>query len=150
MGKSKEITYEVDEKGCHICTSHSKDRYGYIKLKRDGKSMNMHRWMYAQFVSMIPEGLIVRHKCDTPACINLEHLELGTHQDNTNDKLERGRYKTSEQKGSSNNASKLTEDIVEVIRLDTESTNVLLAERYGVTPSTISAIRHYKLWQHIG
>lgn len=37
------------------------------------------------------KGVVVRHKCDVKNCVNPDHLELGTQQDNINDKLERGR-----------------------------------------------------------
>lgn len=39
-----------------------------------------------------PPDLVVRHRCDTPACVNPEHLESGTIADNNRDRLERGGY----------------------------------------------------------
>jgi hypothetical protein len=47
--------------------------------------------MYEQCFGPIPEGQVVRHSCDTPLCINPEHLILGTFLDNIQDKVDRGR-----------------------------------------------------------
>lgn len=67
---------------------------GYGAVMLGGKQRLAHRVAYcnANRVTLDSiEGQIVRHKCDNPPCVNPEHLELGTHKDNTQDCLRRGR-----------------------------------------------------------
>jgi len=67
---------------------------GYGVISKGGGSQ---RVLYAHRVSMmihgieLPAGAIVLHKCDTPACVNPEHLRAGSHSENTRDMIERGR-----------------------------------------------------------
>lgn len=64
---------------------------GYGTIYADGKREGAHRvaWMLAN--GAIPNGLLVRHKCDNPICVRADHLELGTGADNMRDMIERGR-----------------------------------------------------------
>lgn len=52
-----------------------------------------HKFSYAAFVGVVPAGMVVRHKCDNPPCINPEHLEVGTQWENAMDCVRRGRAK---------------------------------------------------------
>lgn len=64
---------------------------GYGKLTRNRQTVRAHRLAYETWVGPIPEGHVVRHKCDNPPCINPDHLETGTPADNTRDMYDRGR-----------------------------------------------------------
>jgi hypothetical protein len=50
-----------------------------------------HRVAYDRLVGPIPPGLFVLHRCDTPACVNVAHLFLGTKGDNNADMIAKGR-----------------------------------------------------------
>jgi len=93
-------------------------RYGYGDMKmptgkRGGKARRAHRVSYEAFKGPIPEGMIVRHKCDVRCCVNPDHLVLGTHADNDADARARGR---KQYRGAGNPNGKLSDaDIVAIV-----------------------------------
>jgi hypothetical protein len=52
------------------------------------------------FVGPIPDDMGICHRCDTPPCVNPDHLFLGTQKDNMADCAAKGRLATGEQHGS--------------------------------------------------
>lgn len=65
------------------------DEYGKFKVR--GSTIRAHRVSYMLMRGPIGDGLVVRHKCDNPGCVNPKHLITGTHKDNTDDMWARGR-----------------------------------------------------------
>jgi hypothetical protein len=125
----------------------SKNGYGSFGL--EGRATSAHRVAYRLGNGVLPDGLMVRHKCDTPICVNPDHLEPGTHVDNMRDKKERGREPPPrDQAGEKNYNAKLTAADVELIRefIALGWTNKGMVKRFGVTHANISAIRRGKSW----
>ncbi len=82
--------------GCHLWLggwSKNPNGYGtYGVGSGHGRHGKAHREAWRRVNGEIPEGMQVCHRCDTPACVNPEHLFLGTSQDNTDDKMRKGRH----------------------------------------------------------
>lgn len=140
----RKITYKVNKRGCHICTSHKGCINGYCVYTENKKSQLMHRYIWETNYGKIPDGLCVCHDCDTPNCINPKHLWIGTHADNMKDKKLKGRSRNGgnvQRKGVASPLAKLTGSQVHVIRKSI-MTGVALARRYGVSTTLISFVRN--------
>jgi hypothetical protein len=84
---------EVDSvTGCWLWTG-CKTEFGYGRMRFHGVQQKAHRVAYALFAGDMRPNLLVCHHCDRPACINPKHLFLGTHKDNTQDAVKKGRMK---------------------------------------------------------
>jgi hypothetical protein len=67
--------------GCIEWTAYCGDN-GYGRFYLDGKGALAHRWSYEHHVGPIPDGLVIDHLCRNHACVNPEHLEPVTAQEN--------------------------------------------------------------------
>lgn len=87
---SKFVESDVNEKGCDKFTS-SPDSFGYRMFWFGGQARSAHRISYRIHCGPIPEDKQVNHECDTPWCVNPNHLYLGTQSENNRDAWARNR-----------------------------------------------------------
>lgn len=123
-----------------------KSVYGYgvlreIRLATGSKVFMAHRVAWELTFGAIPKNVLVCHHCDNRSCVNPEHLFLGSHKDNTQDMVHKGRSASGEKHGN----VKLTKQQALIIE-HSVCTNRTLSERYGISESQIRRIRGGKNW----
>lgn len=121
----------------------SKDGGGYGEAWHNGRHWKAHRlaWEQANFRHVSP-GMVIRHRCDNPPCVNPRHLLIGTPADNTQDAIERCRV------SAQLDSTKAKEIRNKYARGGITQTQ--LAEEYGVCHSVISDTVQGKLWKQAG
>jgi hypothetical protein len=107
-----------------------------------------HRLSWVMANGPIPAGAIICHRCDTPACVNPEHLFAGTAADNALDRDTKGRgvlFGATAEK-----FRRLTpESVVEIRHLHTTGLGYRrLARQYQVSPGTIKDVIRRRSWRH--
>lgn len=125
--------------------------YGYTQFR--GRQYLAHRLAFAINQGVHPgaiAGIVIRHSCDNPECINVGHLLYGTVADNTADKVSRNR----QLKDEGIRQAKLTELQVLAIRAaykpySKDANQYTLARRFGVSQSAISLAISGGNWRHI-
>lgn len=135
--------------GCILWTA-GKYPGGYGRLQWQGRGQRTHRLAYCLHNNLelsAIRGLYVCHKCDTPECINPEHLFLGTGADNMRDCSRKGMIVH----GARHRCAKLDDKrVVKALRLikSGEST-ASVARRFGVSRAAMRMIRIGHTWKHI-
>jgi hypothetical protein len=134
--------------GCWLWLGAKHQKFGYGKIGYDNRKYQAaHRASYSVFNGEIPDGMLVRHKCDNPYCVNPDHLEVGTDADNMADMVRRGRSL----KGGKNHNAVLNDTVVSDIkrRLFLGSNQKTIAAEFGVWGSAIQKIQTGNSWRHV-
>ncbi len=139
---------------CWMWTGFLTNGYGHFWL--NSRKIRAHRFSWILSNGDIPDGLIVCHHCDNPKCVNPSHLFLGTHSDNTQDCVRKGRnskdpYWLKEVKGSQKPNAKLSEAIVMEIRSRPaiRGYQKAMAKQYMVSEQVIAGVLKRKIWTHV-
>lgn len=125
------------------------NEWGYGRVFHNGRGILSNRLSWMIHFGEIPNEMLVCHKCDNPACINPQHLWLGTNTDNMRDMMKKER-----------NQKKLNKLQVSIIRKSYAKhypvgksigdkfgiSGKELAEIFGVCRAQISRIVNEKEW----
>ena len=126
---------------------------GYGVFSFDGQSCFAHRFSLIQNLGFPSNReMYVRHKCQNKNCVNPQHLEWGTQEENRRDQWRDETHTRAKSRGEKNRNSKLSEEQVLDILKEWHSTDIsmnLIAKKYGVSKATISAIGNNKTWKYL-
>lgn len=165
MGRSTEERFwgKVQKtETCWLWTGGKRSKgYGAFVYARDGEPVQgrAHVYSYELHKGRVPKGVFVLHTCDTPACVNPDHLFLGNNQDNVDDMIAKGRHvrggtysKGKYQRGELHHGARLTATDVQAIRAAYNAGGVSfsqLARKYGLALGHVFRIVKKKAWRHV-
>jgi hypothetical protein len=154
------------------------DRKGYGRVWNPGRTALAHRIVWELLRSPLIRTQCLLHTCDTPLCVNPDHLWIGTRQDNNRDRDSKGRVARGARhssrtqpdrvargarhmsrtkpwtvaRGEMSGSAKLTEQDVRSIRIRFAKGGISKAElgrQFAVTDSNVRAIVNGRTWQHV-
>lgn len=126
------------DNGCWLWTAY-RMKNGYGLFRTPARHELAHRVAYRLFNGTL-DARDVMHVCDTPACVNPEHLLLGTRKENMQDAVNKKRTRVGENHGR----AKLTNAQVEFAKT-APGLQREIAALLGVSQSHVSYIRKNNL-----
>jgi hypothetical protein len=142
---------KTEQQGECIVWTGTRTRFGHGKFctgpHGGQKHHHAHRWIWEHLHGALGEGLVVRHRCDNPPCVNPEHLTPGTQRENVGDAIDRGRFTVGERNGN----ARLTEEVVRDIRhrVALGERPVDVARSLSISRTLVWQVVHRRLWGHV-
>lgn len=135
--------------GCWLWTGSKTGRgsHRYGSFVHRGERKLAHRFSYEHFNGPIPYKKVVCHKCDVTACVNPEHLFIGTQSDNMRDCRDKNRL--NHRFGTTHGNNKLSEEaVLDIYNQKLRGTMTLtLARKYNVSTGVIVSIMSGRSWR---
>lgn len=131
---------------CWMWTGATKDK-GYGVLRVNGKNVGAHVFSYELHKQKLPSRAFVCHACDTPACVNPEHLWVGDNDSNIKDMVFKNRHTYGERNAQ---AKLTTENVLTMKHLKKMGvTQEAMISMFGVSRTAISQAITGKRWKHL-
>ena len=158
----EKVIPDLPEK-CWLWTGATANGYGTFRFPSDGsmRMLGAHVVAYILTNGSIPMGKEVCHVCDNTLCVNPAHLWTGTHQENIDDAIAKGRVASGDRhyarknpghgQGSKNTQAKVTEADVQVIRHLAKQGiyHRVIAAQYHISRPAVSLMVSGDTWGHV-
>jgi hypothetical protein len=131
---------EPNDRGCREWLK-GRCSKGYGTIGDRGRVLSVHRVVWEIHNGPIPDGLFVLHECDNPPCGSIDHLFLGTNDDNMADMVQKGRF-----------SRVMSDEVVLEIRRLYQVGDIYqreLAERFGISEANVWTALRGKSWKHL-
>ena len=141
MSTEERFFHYVDKRpdGCWLWAGATFGEGGYGAFGVGGKTIAAHVYSYIIRNGAVPSGMCVCHTCDVRNCVNPDHLFLGTTQDNTQDMINKGRFRIAS--GDAHYKTKIKEaDLPKIFEMAKSMSQKAIAQHFGVYPSHICRI----------
>lgn len=138
------IYYGLD--GCWYWIGFTTQGYGSLRVK-GRKFVKAHRFSFEYYKHPIPPGKLILHSCDNPRCVNPDHLSIGTHLDNSTDKIKKGRLKIFTGKRA---VPRLTPyDVIKIRQMLANNTVNVVSKELNLNYETVRNIKYNKTWKKL-
>lgn len=151
---------DVRPNGCWLWKGCLSGKYAKIGVAR--RNFRVHRVLWESLNGPVPPGRILCHTCDTPTCVNPEHVYPGTKSDNARDAVQRQRMNCGSRngtrtrperrsRGEAHYNAKITEDDVRRIRAKREEGFGLaaIARELDLPHGSVRGVLEGKSWTHV-
>ena len=120
---------------------------GFFWVGGHRRTIKAYQFIYELLNGPIQSGLVIRHTCDNPNCVNPNHLLSGTHLDNKTDSTSKMRHAYGTRNGG---GVKLTENSVIRMRMLYPLFGFhRLAKMFGVSKPVAMRTIKGTLWKHV-